>query len=254
MEINDSERGTLTEYSSPSINVKVLRAQLDRLSSVKDVPIAQLNEGLLEDFTAISHNITTLLGSDGYNLLFKEIQQKFPNSDPVQPGTVAGYFMGCFVPSNFKYGKNCSLACLTGAPQFYDTVDSETCKKNVYIAPYDGEYKLTKMTTGSEDVNTAIVYIQPPFQGFSREEIKQLKSEGIDQVIFSYYDNNDYYTSEPFALGKINVRSTNKGVRKASYGYGSDSSSCGTNKWIHIILLVVLILVAIYALWYSRNN
>lgn len=238
MEINDS----------PSINVKVLRTQLDRLSNVKDLPISQLNTNLLEDFTAISNNISTLIGTDGYNLLFKEIQQKFPNTETVKPGTVAGYFMGCFVPSNFKYGKNCSLACLTGAPQFYDSVESETCKQNVYIAPYDNEYKLTKLTSGSEDNSLAIIYIQPPFQGFSKDEIQKLKSDGMKQIVFSYYDNNDYFTSEPFAIEKINVRTDAKRV------YSGISSTLSKSKWIHTILILVLVLFSIYVLWYSRNN
>lgn len=238
--------------NSSSINVKVLRTQLDRLSSVKDIPISQLNDFLLEDFTAISNNISSLIGTDGYNLLFKEIQARFSHNDTVKPGTVAGYFMGCFVPSNFKYGKNCSLACLTGAPQFYDTTDQETCKKNVYIAPFDDEYQLTKLVSGTEDPNTAIVYIQPPFQGFSKDEVQKLKSEGVENIIFSYYDKNDYYTSEPLSFEKLNIRSGT--AKRIANGKTNGVAGYSSTKIIHTILFILLLIVAGVSLWYNGNN
>lgn len=240
--------------NSPSINVKVLRDQLDRLSSVKDIPISQLNEGLLDDFTALTYNINSLIGTDGYNLLFKEIQQKFPQNSLVKPGTVAGYFMGCFIPSNFKYGNNCSLACLTGAPNFYDSAEGIPCKKNVYIAPFDGEYQLTKLSSNTDD-KTAIVYIQPPFHGFSKSEVEQLKSDGIDEIVFSYYEDHkkDYYTSDSLGFSKINIRSdTNASIKRAAYGIGSSSN--GTSSIGSVLLFVILLLIAIYAIWNMRNN
>ncbi len=237
--------------NSSSINVKVLRTQLDRLSSVKDIPISQLNDFLLEDFTAITSNISSLIGTDGYNLLFKEIQARFPpNVSSVKPGTVAGYFMGCFVPSNFKYGKNCSLACITGAPQFYDSIEQDSCKKNVYLAPFDGEYQLTKLVSGVEDNNTAIIYIQPPFQGFSKEEVQKLKSEGIENIIFSYYDKNDYYTSDPLSFENLNVRTSSSGPRRSvnRIKYGNGYS---TPKVIHTVVFIILLIIAGLTLWYN---
>jgi hypothetical protein len=227
------------------INTKKLREQLDRLSTVKNVPISQLDDSLLEDFTSISRNISDLLGTDGYNLLFKEIQNKFPTSElSVKPGTVAGYFVGCFVPSNFKYGNNCSLACLTGAPQFYDEFDCDSCKKNIYISPTDGD--LTKLVSGTEDINTAIVYIQPPFQGFTSEEIQKLKSDGINQLVFSYYDKNQYLTSDIYPVDKIHIRTNKSPIRKIDYTDNIDEKS---NRWIYGVLLALLFLFSIYALW-----
>jgi hypothetical protein len=238
-----------------SINVKVLREQLNRLSVVKDIPIANLKSQDLDDFSAISNNISTLYGSDGYNLLFKEIQQKFPQDNAVKPGTVAGYLMGCFVPSSFKYGSSCSLACLTGAPNFYDSAEIMPCNRNVYVAPFEGDYNLTKLTSGTDEPDTALVYIQPPFQGFSTKEVEFLKSEGVNKVIFSYYDhkNQEYFTSESLPFSKINIRSGNQttfGPKRAMYGNGIMNRS----KLSHTILFVVLILIAIYALWTMRNN
>jgi hypothetical protein len=204
-----------------------------------------------------------MLGTDGYNLLFKEIQNKFPVSDSVKPGTVAGYFMGCFVPSNFKYGDNCSLACLTGAPQFYDAFDCDSCKKNIYISPTDGD--LTKLVSGTEDINTAIVYIQPPFQGFTKEEIQKLKSDGISQLVFAYYDKDQYLSSEPLPIEKISIRLRKKEHTNISAHRTQNrmqdriqdrmqDSQDDSNRWVYGVLVAFLFLFAIYALWYSRNN
>jgi hypothetical protein len=129
------------------------------------------------------------------------------------------------------------------------------CNRNVYVAPFEGDYNLTKLTSGTDEPDTALVYIQPPFQGFSTKEVEFLKSEGVNKVIFSYYDhkNQEYFTSESLPFSKINIRSgsqTTFGPKRAMYGNGIMNRS----KLSHTILFVVLILIAIYALWTMRNN
>lgn len=249
MELFFSELKMDNEKQS-SINVKVLREQLDRLTHVKDIPIRNLSENFLDDFTSVSHHITSLYGSDGYNLLFQEIQAKFPMQDKVSPGTVSGYFLGCFTPANFKYGDTCSLGCVTGAPSFYDSVDVIPCQRNVYIAPFDLGYKFTKLVSGTEEPSTAILFIQPPFQGFSPDEIYELRSQGIDKVVLSYYDDNkgEYFVSEPLGFSQIQSRSsTTRTVRV--------STKVTTGERVfQIVGLILLILLAGYALWSMRNN
>jgi len=240
------------QNSSP-INVKVLREQLERLSNVKDVHVKNLSDQYLEDFTSVSHNISELFGTDGYNLLFKEIQSKFPTSSSVKPGTVSGYFLGCFVQSNFKYGNNCSLSCVTGAPAFYDSTDSIPCQRNVYIAPFDGEtYTFTRLSSGSEDPTSALIYIQPPFKGLNLGEIQKIKAEGIQKVIFSYYDDQkaEYYVSEPLPLSQINIRKTGPNMLRVK---NANSSNQGLNIY-HTIVLILLILIAGFVIWTMRNN
>ena len=233
-----------------TINVKILREQLDRLTQVKDIPIRNLSDNYLEDFTSVSHHISSLYGSDGYNLLFQEIQNRFPVQAKATPGTVSGYFLGCFLPSNFKYGDTCSLGCVTGAPSFYDSVDTIPCQRNVYIAPFDIGYKFTKLVSGTEEPSTAILFIQPPFQGFSADEIYELRSQGIDKVILSYYDDNkgEYFVSEPLSYSEIQHRSsTFRTVRVAS------QTTTG-ERIFQTVGLILLILIAGYALWSMRNN
>jgi len=233
-----------------SIHVKTLRNQLDRLSQIKDTPIKSLSHRDLEDFTAISHNISNLYGTDGYNLLFKEIQERFPLGAKVVPGTVGGYFMGCFSSTNFKYGDTCSLGCVTGAPLFYDNADAIPCQRNIYIAPYDMGYTFTKLTSGSEEPDTALLFIQPPFQGFSPDEMYQLRTQGIEKVILSYYDEKkgEYYVSDVFPFSQIQKR--NSFIRTVKV----DTRVTKTERIFHTIGIVLLILLAGYALWSMRNN
>lgn len=233
-----------------SINVKILRDQLDRLSNVKDKPIKSLKGPELEDFTAVSHNISNLYGSDGYNLLFKEIQDRFPICTKAVPGTVGGYLFGCFTPGNFKYGDTCSLGCVTGAPLFYDHADMIPCNRNVFIAPYDIGYTFTKLTSGTEDSDTAILFIQPPFQGFSVDEIYQLRSQGLENVILSYYDEDkgEYFVSDSLPFSKIQKR--NSFIRNVKV----DLRVSKTERIFQTIGVVLLLLLAGYALWSMRNN
>jgi hypothetical protein len=233
-----------------SINVKILRDQLDRLTQVKDMPVKNLSENYLDDFTSVTHHISSLYGSDGYNLLFQEIQAKFPIDSKIIPGSVGGYFLGCFVPSNFKYGDTCSLACVTGAPTFYDSADVIPCQRNVYIAPFDVGYKFTKLSSGTEDPASAILFIQPPFQGFSPDEIYELRSQGIEKIILSYYDENkgEYFVSEPLGYSQIQARSSSTRTFKVS------TSTTNNERIFQTILIVVLLLLAGYSLWSMRNN
>jgi hypothetical protein len=233
-----------------SINVKTLRDQLDRLSTIRDVPIKSLKDTNLEDFTAVTNNIVNMYQSDGYNLLFKEIQERFPVNAKVIPGTVGGYFLGCFSSSNFKYGDTCSLGCVTGAPLFHDQADMIPCQRNVYIAPYEIGYTFTKLTSGSEDPDTALLFIQPPFQGFTSDEIYNLRSQGIEKVILSYYDDKkgEYFVSDPFSFSQIQKR--NSSVRTIKI----DTRTTRIETIFQTIGIVLLLLIAGYALWTMRNN
>jgi hypothetical protein len=249
MELFFSELKMDNEKAS-SVNVKILREQLNRLTHVKDIPIRNLSESYLDDFTSVSHHITTMYGTDGYNLLFDEVQSKFPMHAKVTPGTVGGYFLGCFTPSNFKYGDTCSLGCVTGAPIFHDSVDIIPCQRNVYIAPYDVGYKFTKLVSGTEEPSIAILFIQPPFQGFSPDEIYELRNQGIEKVVLSYYDDNkgEYFVSDPLSYSQIQSRSAS--VRTVRV---SSTTSTG-ERVFQIVGIVLLLLVAGYALWTMRNN
>jgi hypothetical protein len=233
-----------------SINVKKVREQLDRLSLVKDKPIKTLKGTELEDFAAISHNISNLYETDGYNLLFKEIQEKFPVCAKAIPGTVGGYLLGCFTPSNFKYGDTCSLGCVTGAPLFYDQTDLIPCNRNVFIAPYEIGYTFTKLTSGYEEPDTAILFIQPPFHGFTVDEIYELRKHGIEKVILSYYDDSkgEYFVSEPISFTKIQKR--NSFVRNVKV----DTRVSKTERIFQTIGVIFLLIFAGYALWSMRNN
>jgi hypothetical protein len=234
-----------------NINVQILRDQLDRLSKSKDIHIKNLPSEQLDDFTCISNNISSLYGTDGYNLLFKEIQEKFPMNAKVVPGTVGGYFLGCFAPTNFKYGDTCSLSCVTGAPTFYDHAEIIPCQRNVFIAPFDSVgYTFTKLSSGNEDPKSAILFIQPPFSGFTPQEIHQLKSQGLEKIILSYYDDKkgEYHVSEPMTFDQVQKRNAQTRTVKIST-YTSKGE-----RIFQIVGIIILIILAGFALWSMRNN
>jgi hypothetical protein len=234
-----------------------------------------LSESELQDFSTISRHISSLYGSDGYNLLYKEIVEQFPISTQVIPGTVGGYFLGCAASTNFKYGSECAITCLTGVPTSQDTCGQ--CSKSVFLAPFDNGYSFTQLALGDAEPEVAIIYVNPPFIGFSEKEMQDLTSKGIKQVIISYFDEEtkEYSISNEtpcdalprrndstVELGYKTISTSGKNIsaitdieaeiehKLAAY---NSSSSCGSSSMVlKIVVLLLLLSLLGFLVWKAR--
>jgi hypothetical protein len=249
--------------SNDLIEFNEINDSLNRLSAISTKPLKNLSPDEMKDYNLITTNISRLYGTDGYNLLYKEILQHFPDNNNIIPGTVAGYFIGCKATSNFKYGDECSILHLAGAPFFQDNGEQKSCAKSVFLAPFDNGYTFSELTVGEGDKSTAIVYITPPFYGFSNEEKQELESKGIKNVIISYYDekSNTYLTSPirtttatpirtpiiPRVEPKV-IKSENIEVIETK------TSSCGLSTIAGIIIILLIISIVIYIGYRYQKN
>jgi hypothetical protein len=264
------------DFSNFSIDLPDLRSRLDRLHQISSKSLKHLSEQELQDFSNISKHISSLYGTDGYNLLYKEIVDHFPISSQVIPGTVGGYFLGCAASSNFKYGSECAITCLTGVPTSQDNCGK--CSKSVFLAPFDNGYTFTQLALGDADPEVAIIYVNPPFIGFNDKELEDLSSKGVKQVIVSYFDEGtkEYSISNETpcdALPRRNDVTTEIGFKTistsgknisaitdieaeiehklASYGNNSCSGGMGSTI-IKIVVLLLLLSLLGFLVWKAK--
>lgn len=193
------------DLSSFSIDINDLRRRLERLHNISTKSLRHLSDSELCDFSNVTKHISSLYGTDGYTHLYKEIIDYFPISTDVVPGTIGGYFVGCSASNNFKYGSECALTCLTGAPTHQDNGECGKCSKSVYLAPFDNGYSFTQLALGDSDPATAIIYITPPFIGFTDNELSELESKGVKNVIISFYNEEakEYSISNVTPCGAV---------------------------------------------------
>jgi hypothetical protein len=236
------------------IDFKEINESLQRLSTISTKSLKNLNNEELKDYNFLTNNISRLYGTDGYNLLYKEILNHFPDNTNVIPGSVAGYFIGCKATTNFKYGDECSILHLTGAPFFQDNGEQKLCSKTVYLAPYDNGYSFSELTIGEKENTTAIIYITPPFRGFSHDEINELKAKNIENVIVSYYNENgnQYIVSNVTQTSELPIRmeeklsSERKLIKSETDCSKNNKGSCNTSTIIGIIFILLIIAIIVY--------
>jgi hypothetical protein len=250
-----SDNSTLDDL----IDFKEINDSLHRLSTISTKPLKNLSPEEMKDYNLLTSNISRLYGTDGYNLLYKEIVNHFPDEKNIIPGSVAGYFIGCKATTNFTYGDECSILHLTGAPYFQDNGDQKTCSKSVYLAPFDNGYTFSELTVGDKDDTTAIVYITPPFRGFSKNEIFELETKGIKNVIVSYYNenSNQYTVSNITETSALPIRTEERLDKKLirSENGNSSNSSCSMTTIAGIIILLLIIAIVVYIGYrYSKNK
>jgi hypothetical protein len=251
-----------------SIDYDELKISLDRLSKISSKNLKSLDHDELTDFSKISTYINNLYGTKGYNLLYNEILSSFPSNQTTPiPGTVSSFFLGCS-SSNFPFGSECSLPCLTGAPSFQDSADHKSCSYPVFISPYDDGYSFTQLSLGDFESTTAIIYIVPPFYGFIQSEIFELSNKNITHLIIIFFNHqtSNYSISDTIPLSLIPIRHTNKLVdfnhlifqnnntpkQKEDYKNIKKSSTNPNSYTIIIIAIIILFLFVISLLFYLK--
>ena len=250
------------DLSCDSYDIYDLRERLSRLSEISSKSLKILNQTELADFGHISNQISTLYGTDGYNLLHNEIISHFPLNINVIPGTIGGYFLGCTSSSGFKYGSECSMPCLTGAPSVQESIDYQKCSKTVLLAPFDEGYNFTILSIGESEPDTALIYITPPFHGFNDDEIKDLENKGIKNIIKSYYDDatNEYSISTPSLINDIPRRKKETQLENTYFTntkpLDTAVTASNSSKVIHIVLLLIFLGLSGYLIyrWKNKNN
>lgn len=261
----------MNSSSNININLEELRIVLKRLYTIRNKNLRELTTQENKDFNVITNLISQYYGTDGYDMLYKEIVSNSDIQEKAKPGTVAGYFVGCLSSDSSGIENGCTIECLTGAPTYSDSHDISKCDKNVLLAVQE-EDKYNFITLMKNDsTKDAIVYVNQPFFNFSRDEQKELLEMGIQNVIISHYDNykSNYVTQDTKVLRELPIRQEGilkQSNQKPNISFISEVSKIAysgnnTNK-VHsgngLIAFVILILVVLgiggYVLWRNKDK
>lgn len=140
----------------------------------------------------INLNDTLYNDEEGYNTLYNLVQQKFGDITEIEPGTVAAYFVGCFLAVRSANLPNIPNSCL---PSCKDSIIPKSEILNSKWFPCDQTSILATFINGKFNFITynevpgspkALLFINYPslqqFPGFTTAEKKQLTTMGIQEV------------------------------------------------------------------------
>lgn len=248
------------------INIDELRNVLTRLYSIRNKNLRNLNQQESKDFNLITSYISQYYGTDGYDMLYKEIVAKSSLNEKAKPGTIAGYLVGCLASPNEPIESGCSIECLTGAPTFSDTQDITKCDKNVVLAVQDENKYNFIVLMKNENTDQAILYVTQPFLSFSKEEQKELYDIGIKNVIISHYDNNvsNYIIQNTTPLKELPIRNgpLHKNTDGVSYiseitEIANDVNNAGSSSLtltLQLILILLVLGIVGYFVWKAAKK
>lgn len=228
-----------SEGGSFQLHRKTLREMLLELKKDSHVSIKQLNPGKTQSFTSIVETLRLLYNSnDLYDLVLKDVHEIFSNVSNIKPGTVAAFFLGCSNDNKFDGPMGCDPKCAASLPPSEGTPEYANCNDLVLLYDNGGFSSLNDV--GSQH---AYIYIENNnFQGFTEENIKQLKDAGIQEstLVFGGPDGSYKEIRSPV---KIDALPQVVSVNEQQQPTVTQSSGAGAAVFI-VIIIVVLLLIA----------
>ena len=145
-----------------------------------------------EEFNLMVSYIHLLYGTKYYKNLHDRVKKYFGDIDKVKPGTVGGYFGGCFISTSFNDQPGCSLPCAGSIPLPKDEEGWSFCNKAVIFAEYNKKgynFSVLKQSEENSSQDSCYVFVEHTnlhdFKGFSlgeKEELKKLGAENIHLI------------------------------------------------------------------------
>ena len=235
-----------------------LKEALEELKTQANVPLRQLNSQYTESFRSIVEALRLLYGSQAvYDLILTDIRNVFSDIKDVRPGTVAAFFIGCFNDDKFPGPMGCSPKCAASLPPTEGTPGYNNCEDLVLIYS-DGLFS----SLNEKQSTHAYIYIgDPNFQGFSIENIRQLRDAGVENatLIFGNEDGSYREVTSSLPIDKLPIlseTSQNNLTPSADNTPSSSSSdeSSNTNTGLIFAIIIIIIIILLLALLYKTYN
>lgn len=228
---------------------KTLKEALEELKTQANIPLRQLNPQHTESFRSIVEALRLLYGSQAlYDLILTDIRAVFSDVKDVRPGTVAAFFIGCFNDDKFPGPMGCSPKCAASLPPTEGTPGYNNCEDLVLI--YSGG--LFSSLNEKRSIHAYIYIDDHDFQGFSLENIRQLRDAGIENasLIFGNQDGSYREVTGALAIDQLPLRSeTTSSVNSQQINTNettSSNSSAGVIFAIIFLIIIILLLVVLY--------
>lgn len=245
-----------SQGGSFQLHRKTLKDTLAELKTQANISVRQLSPEQTESFRSIVEALRLLYGSQAlYDLVLTDIRAVFSDVKDVKPGTVAAFFIGCFNDDKFPGPMGCSPKCAASLPPAEGTPGYTNCDDLVLIYS-DGLFSSLNEKRSSH----AYVYIgDHDFQGFSLENIRQLKDAGIEHcsLIFGNQDGSYREVTSALTLDQlprksesVTPKSTDSVTNNPSVSNNIENvntnSGAGIVFAIVIIVIIILLLVVLY--------
>lgn len=238
-----------------TLHRKPLKDTLLQLKSQSNVPVRNLAPEYSESFKSVVEALRLLYGSQAlYDIVLTDIRDIFNDVKDVRPGTVAAYFIGCFNDDKFPGPLGCSPKCAASLPPAEGTAGYSTCDDLVLIYS-EGLFSSLNEKRSSH----SYIYVSDvDFKGFSSENIKQLRSAGIENVTLVFGNSNDGSYREVTSVLTLDQLPQRADTANSEVTNDNDGQNTNTNNnngagivfVIVIIVIIILLLVILYRTHY----
>lgn len=236
MDIEESELEKLISTLAKNPNV-----QIDALSK---------NDPLYKTFERVKI-ASSMLYDTSQNKIIYNIISKYPVPQRLDPGTFGAFLFGC---KGKDYGavkeKNCSILCMNNIPLPKDKEKNICCTHQVWLHDNIVFKKLNDAKTES-----ALIYVQIPFTGFSKSDVQKLKDNGVTKVTVLETINGKHIVlldkQRPDTLPLKDFTPIQMNGTGGTGGVGSRVIVWNTGTII-IVILVIVIIIAI--IWFVMNR
>lgn len=241
-----------SQNGSFQLNRNTLKETLLDLKTQSHVSVRSLSADHTEAFRSVIEALRLLYGSQAlYDLVLTDIRNIFHDVKDIKPGTVAAAFVGCFNDDNFTGPMGCSPKCAAALPPTEGTPGYYNCEDLVLI--YSGG-----MFSSLNDKlsNHAFIYVgEDSFQGFTHENINQLRHAGIEKASLVYGNHDGSYREITGALPLEQLPTTNISTNSSTQPTDIQSPTTNENAsnttgaiiiGVIIVIIIILLLVVFY--------
>lgn len=232
-----------TDTGSYHLHRAVLKESLIELKEFATITIKELTPNANETFRSVVEALRLLYGSQAlYDIILTDIRTIFSDVKEIIPGTVSAFFIGCFATDKFPGEPGCDPKCTGSLPQPKNILEKQTCDELVLI--YENE-----MFGSLNDKRSPLAFIyigQPDFTVFTHDNIRQLKSAGVERAILvmgnpdgSYREVTSEILVDNLPVPKLKAQETT-----------SSTSSSNTAAIVVLIIVIILIVLALLMLFY----
>lgn len=240
-----------SQGGSFQLHRKTLKDTLIELKSQAHVPVRQLGSEYTESFRSIVEALRLLYGSQAlYDLILTDVREIFGDVTDIKPGTVAAFFIGCFNDDKFPGPMGCSPKCAASLPPTEGTPGYSNCDDLVLI------YSDKMFSSLNEQKSThAYIYISDPnFQGFTKENVNQLREAGIENASLIFGNEDGSYREVTSAMSIDQLPQTSDNDTKTTETNNNTDSNTNNGAGIAFAIIIIVIIILVLLVLYRQSR
>lgn len=241
-----------------TFELPILRRYLVKMRELADTPTVQLQEGPKLMFNKLIELFSMVSKTEFKDVVKNEVDAVFYDYDTLKPGTVGAFIAGCHgKPSNWPYEKPCDPQCASPFCEY-----ANKCQHLVIL--YDKNRNFYTLNDADPTSTYIIIVDNNNFNGFTQDEINQLKKNNIKQVKIvlssdgryqEYLDYMNIDSIEPITnRNNRDNTGTNTGNRNGNGNGNGGTKNTNYQGWWWALAVVIILLILAVIGWYLYAN